>query len=467
MFINFMIRKLLYCCLIFAAVAAATGCTVGKEYSRPATPTNVSYRDTTAADTASLMKWFDIYQDTALRTIIKTTLDSNRDMLTAAARIEEARSQAAIIKANLYPQLTYSASAGGGHAGSDAQEVRGGFQGGALNMFAVLGWEADVWGKLRHNSRSAVAQFLSQVYNRNALMASLVAETATEYFLLRDLDNRLEISNQTLVARKENTRIITDRFNEGYVAEIDKLQALQQEYAVAATIPGIKRQIVSIENSLRLLMGLGPGHVQRGLSNFDQSLSPDIPLGIPSLLLERRPDIIAAEKSMQSQFEQIGVAQANRFPTFSLTGILGFASPQLSTFLSSSGFVANGFVDLAGPIFTFKQRKNAVVVEQRRFEQTYYQYQKTVLAAFGDVDNSLAFYRTFSEEFDMRKAQVDAAENALRLSLARYNDSYTSYTEVIIMQDNLFEAQFAESEALNGKLTAIVQLYKSLGGGWQ
>jgi len=448
-------------------LAVVSGCMTGKKYSKPEAPAVVTYREPVRADTTALAKWFELYQDTVLQNIIRTTLDSNRDLLTAAARIEEARMQSAIIKANLYPQLNYAASAGGGHAGTDAQKVAAGIQGSSFNVFAVLDWELDIWGRLRHNSRAAVAQFLSEVQNRNALQVSLISEVASQYFLLRDLDNRLAIAHQTLVGRKENTRIISDRFSKGYVAEIDKLQALQQEYVVAATIPALQRQIVTIENSIRLLMGMGPGTVARGYSNFDQVVSPDIPVGLPSTLLERRPDIMAAEKSMQAQFERVGAAQANRLPALSMTGILGFASPQLSTFISSSGFVANGFGDLAGPLFNFGQRKNAVIAERQRLEQAYFQYQKTVLRAFGDVDNALTFYRTFTEEYDLRKAQVEAAQKALTLSNARYNNGYTSYVEVILMQDNLFDAQFAESQALNGKLTAVVQLYKSLGGGWQ
>ena len=458
--------KHIYHYLFFSILVLLSGCMVGKKYSKPEAPTGIAYRDTTATDTTSLVKWFDLYQDTALQTIIRTTLDSNRDLLTAGARIEEARMQSAIIKANLYPQLNYSASAGGGNAGSNAQKVAGGIEGSSFNIFGVLDWELDVWGKLRHDSRSAVAQFLAEVENRNALQASLVAEAASQYFLLRDLDNRLAIAQQTLTGRKENTRIISDRFSKGYVAEIDKLQAMQQEFTVAATIPSLQRQIVVVENSIRLLMGMGPGTVSRGYSNFDQSVTPDIPVGIPSLLLERRPDIMASEKSMQAQFEQVGVAQANRLPTISLTGILGFASPQLSSFINSSGLVANGFAGLTGPIFNFGQRKNAVIAQQQRLEQSYRQYQKTVLAAFGDVDNALTFYRTFSEEYNQRKAQVEAAQKALVLANARYDNGYTSYVEVILMQDNLFDAQFQESQALRGKLNAIVSLYKSLGGGW-
>jgi multidrug efflux system outer membrane protein len=398
--------------------------------------------------------------------MIKTAIDSNRDLLAAASRIEEARFQTAAVKSNLYPRLDYSAQAGGGRAGTEAQKVAGGIQGGLLSAFGVLNWELDLWGKVRHATRSALAQYYATVQGRNALQVSLIGEVASEYFLLRDLDNRLVISQQTLSSRHQYTEIITERFNKGYVAEIDKLQAIQQEAIAAATIPAVQRQIVQTENSLRLLMGMGPGSVSRGYSNFDQILSPQIPVGLPSQLLQRRPDIMAAEQSLQAQFEQIGVAQANRFPSISLTGILGFASPELSSFITNKGFVANGFASMTGPIFNFNQKKNLVEVERKRFDQVYYQYQQAVLSAFGDVDNSLTYYKTFSEEYSQRRIEVDAASRALLLSTARYNNGYTSYLEVIIMQNNLFDAQFQESAALQGKLNSIVLLYKSLGGGW-
>jgi outer membrane protein, multidrug efflux system len=458
--------KQIYFYLLLVYLSLLSSCMIGKKYSAPQAPENFSYRDTVVVDTSSLMTWFDLYKDPVLSKMIKATLDSNRDLLTASSRIEEAQYRTAVIKSNLYPFLDYSVSAGGGKAGSDALKVAGGFQGGYLNAAALLNWEIDIWGKLRHANRSAVAQYLSIVQNRNALQVSLIAEVASDYFLLRDLDNRLLISQQTLEGRRENTRIITERFNKGYVPELDKLQAIQQESVAAAEIPSLKRQIVQTENALRLLMGLGPGQAPRGLSLFEQTFTPNIPVGLPSQLLQRRPDIMSAEKTLQSQFEQVGVAQANRFPTFSLTGVLGFASPELGTFLSSSGLVANGFASLTGPIFHFNQRKNQVEVQKRQADQAYYQYQQTVLAAFGDVDNALTAYRTFSEEYTQRTIQADAAGRSLNLSMARYNFGYTSYLEVIIMENNLFDAQFLQSQALQGKLNSIVQLYKALGGGW-
>ncbi len=461
-----MIRKITWV-LLACSTVIGTGCMVGKKYTKPEMPADIVYPNATKTDTSALATWFDVYHDTALQTLIKRTIDSNLDLLTAGARIQEAQAMSGAVKANLYPFLSYQGAIGGGKAGTDATKVNGGVQGGLVNAFGVLNWELDLWGKLRHQSQSAVNDFLASEANRDALQVSLVAEVATDYFLLRDLDNELMISQNTLEGRKKNTQIISDKFNHGYVSELDLLQARQQEAIAATAIPGFRQQITLTENAIRVILGMGPGPIVRGASNYDQILSPDIPVGIPSQLLERRPDIVAAEFALKSQFERIGVAQANRFPTISLTGILGFASPQLSTMLSNQGLVANGFGSIVGPLFNWGQNKKLVEVEKQRTEQLYYQYQKTALNAFADVDNALASYRNLSEQYLAVKQQVDAASRALVLSQARYDDGYTSYLEVIIMQTNLFNAQLLESATLQQKLNSIVSLYKALGGGWK
>ena len=452
--------------MLIMSIVLLAGCMVGKKYNRPAMPADITYPDATKTDTSALATWFEVYHDTALQTLIKMAIDSNRDLLAAGSRMQEAFALSGAVKANMYPFLNYQAAAGGGKAGTDATKVNGGVNGGLLNVFGVLNWELDVWGKLRLQSQSAVDEFLASKANRDALQVSLVAEVASDYFLLRDLDNELMISQNTLEGRKKNAKIISDKFQHGYVSELDLLQAQQQEAITAAAVPGFHRQITLIENAIRVLIGLGPGPIVRGASNYDQILSPDIPIGLPSQLLERRPDVMASEFALQAQFARIGVAEANRFPTISLTGALGFASPQLSTLLSNKGFVANGFGSLVGPLFNWGQNKKLVEVERRRTEVLYYQYQQTTLNAFADVDNALASYRNLDEEHLARKQQVDAATKALMLSQARYDNGYTSYLEVIIMQTNLFDAQLLESNTQQQKLNSIVSLYKALGGGW-
>jgi multidrug efflux system outer membrane protein len=447
-------------------IVSLASCNVNHKFTRPSMPSDVNYHNAVKADTSQVVTWFKLYQDTVLQRMIQTTLDSNKNMLIAVSRIEEARSRASIARASLYPQLSYQAQAETGKAGINARKVAGGIDGGVINGYGVLNWELDVWGKLRAGKRSVVNAYFSTIANRDALKVSLVAEVASQYFLLRDLDNRLIIAQKTLEGRKAYTKIISEKFDKGYVPELDKLMAIQQEADVAAAIPSLERQITGTENSIRLLMGKGPGKVARGYSNFEQSLSPDIPVGLPAQLLQRRPDVLSAEKSLESQFELIGVAKANRFPTLSLTGILGLASPQLSSLVSNSSTVSTGLAGLTGPLFNFNQLKNQVNIEQKRTAQAYYTYQSTVLGALHDVDNSLEYVRTYTQEYNQRKVQANACARALILSEARYDHGFTSFLEVLVQQDNLLTAQLGESAALQGKLNSIVMLYKSLGGGW-
>jgi multidrug efflux system outer membrane protein len=467
--LNHMHKSFIYYLAVFTMLGI-TGCMVGGKFKSPVdtavSPEKYAQVPGTS-DSAVLVKWFELYEDTVLIRYIRTALDSNRNLWRAAARIEQSREIAGIVKANLYPSFGYNASAGGGTAGTEAQKVGGGVENGAFKMYGTMNWEIDVWGKLRNANQAAVNEFLADIENRNALMVSLVGEVASQYFLLIDLDNRLKIAKETLVSRKESTRIITARFDTGYISEIDKLQAEQQEALAAASIPGFERQIVTVQNALRTLMGLPPGPLKRGYELYAQKQGPQIPEGLPSQLLTRRPDIRQAEKKLEAQFNYIGVAKANLYPTISLTGALGFASPSLGTLLSGSGLVANGFGGLVGPIFQFQQNKRRIRVEEFRTKELSYAWEQTVLEAFADVDNSLADYRTYTEELEIRKAQTIASRKALELTRARYNYGFSSYYEVLLQENFLFDAELAESLTIQRKLTSLVQLYKALGGGWE
>lgn len=450
------------------AVAAILlgGCMVGPKYTRPVIDVPGSYSETSDLDTLPLVKWFDLFHDTVLQRIIHTTLENNRDLMTATARIDETRYLVSIARANIYPAFNYSVTAGGGKAGSEAEKIAAGFNSGYWNAGAQLNWEVDLWGRLHRAKRASQQQFLAEIDNRNAVLTSLVAQAATTYFLLLDLDNQLLISRQTWDSRKERTKINTARFEKGYSSEIDMQQAKQQEAVAAASTADLQRQIITVENDLRLLMGMGPGHIARGDSLYHQVLPPDIPTGLPSQLLQRRPDIRSAEESLQAQFEQIGIAQANLFPTLSLTGVLGFASPQLSTLVTSNGFVANGFAGLFGPIFQFNRNKSLVGAQKERTRQAAFQYEQTVLIALGEVDNTLAEARNLAVEYDYLRQQVDAAEKALALTVARYDYGYSSYTEVLIEENFLFDAELQASSVYQQRLAAVVNLYRALGGGW-
>ena len=451
---------------IAASAMIYSSCVVGPQYATPKQNLPKDFGIGIQSDSTSLVKWFDLFGDTALQNIIKTTLQNNKDLATALARVDEARFQLDIIRVNTLPSFGYQVQTGGGKADPNALKVGGGFNSGVNKAFGVLNWELDLWGRLKRSTEAARAQLLAQQSVQNALKLSLVAEAASAYFLLCDLDNRLLIAKRTVESRKESSRIINERFEKGYVAELDKLQAIQQEALVAALIPNIQRQIVQVENTLNVLMARMPQSISRGQSLFSQTIQPAIPVGLPSQLLERRPDIIAAEQTLKAQFQRIGIAQASMFPTLSLTGLLGFASPQLSSMLNG-GFVANGFAGITGPIFQFNQNKNRVLVEQKRTEQVQLQYEQTVIKAFAEVNNALVQNSTYTEEFARRKEQADAASKAYGLSKARYDYGYTSYLEVLIQENSLFDAELQVSALYQQRLNAMVNLYRSLGGGWE
>lgn len=443
---------------------------MGPKFSAPAQQVYIPEKFSQAsgaADSSNLAKWFEIYEDTVLQKYIRTAIDSNRNLLRAAQRIEQSREIAGIVKANLYPWFGYAATAGGGSAGTEAQKIAGGINGGAFKTFGTLNWEVDLWGRLRNLNRAAYNEFLSDIDNRNGLVVSMVAEVATQYFLLLDLHNRTKIAKETLKARQESTRIIAARFDRGYISEIDKLQAEQQEALAAAAIPTFERQIITLQNAIRTLMGLPPGALQTGTALYSQNQGPVIPEGLPAQLITRRPDIRQAEKLLEAQFNNIGVAQALRYPSFSLTGVLGFASPGLSSLVGGGGLVANGFGNLAGPIFEFQRNKRRVRVEEYRAQELAYGWEQTLLQAYADVDNALAEYRTYAEELEIRTALTLAARKSLELIRARYDYGYSSYYEVLIQENYLFDAELAESVTVQKKLNAIVLLYKALGGGWE
>ena len=267
------------------ATLIISGCKVGGSFQQPVVNTPVGYTDAYNTDSTPLVKWFELFKDTALQTIIKTTLDSNRNLLIASSRVLEAQAQFDIIHLNQMPSFNYQLQAGGGTAGTDALKVAGGLNSAAFKASGVMNWEIDLWGKLRGATASARAQMLATIENTNALKVSLVADAASLYFLLRDLDNRLLIAQRTVASRKENTKIITERYSKGYISELDRFQAVQQEAQAEALVPNIKRQIRQTENALNLLMARSYGIIPRGSTNFNQILPPAITFLLQSQLL--------------------------------------------------------------------------------------------------------------------------------------------------------------------------------------
>ena len=453
-------RRILCIALLLLATAS---CKLGPDYRRPVLDTPEDFRGVASEDSLANVDWWEIFQDPVLRELIETALERNQDLLAAAWRIDEARATLGFVKADMYPSFGMQATA---RRTSPSDEALG-FQFDDFNTFgasAGVSWEADLWGKFRRSNESARAQLFATQWGQRALVVSLVSEVARGYFLLRDLDARLEISKNTLESRHKQTVLVRNRFNGGIVSELDVRQAEVQEAIAAVAVPSFERQIVQTENALSLLLGRNPGSVARGADLVKQVLPENPPVGLPSELLQRRPDIRQTEEALHAQLARIGVAQAMRWPSLSLTGALGLQSQELSSFVS--GATWNIGANLTSPLFEFGKNKRRVEIERARTEQAILGYEATILDAFREVQDALVAIRTLREEYAARVMQRDSAKQANRLSWARYDGGVTSYLEVLETERSMFQSELEASRTLQEHFSAVVALYAALGGGW-
>lgn len=442
-----------------------SGCAVGPNFQKPVVNAPSEFRfDLSGQDTVEILSWWELFNDPALDTLVKIALNENRNVRIAASRIEEARANVRYNKANYWPYIGYEANISSGNINNVLTPP------GNTDYFTnyygapVLSWELDFWGKYRRLTESAKADLLAQDYSRRSIMISLISDVATLYFQLLDYDNRLEISRNTLIIRQEYLNIMEERYDKGIVAEIDVNQAQIQEAIAAAAVPQYERAVAQIEHALSILLGRNPGPVLRGIQLEDQAIPPDIPPGLPSTLVQRRPDIMEAEQYVAAQNAMIGYAQAMRFPAFSLTGLLGVASPELSTAALNAAWSVSGTI--FGPIFNFGKNKRRVEMERKKTEQAYLMYDQSVLNAFKETEDALIAVTTYKDELVAVVRQRDAAANAAKLSRARYDEGITSYLEVLDSERTLFDASLNASATLQNRLNSYVDLYKAIGGGW-
>ncbi len=363
-------------------------CAVGPDFQKPETqvPKYFTNYDSLAVDTLVNLKWWEIFNDPILDTLVITALQENKNVNIAISRIEEARANLGFTEADIYPRFDIQGEAKrGNYAGSGIQldsETNGFF------IAPVVNWEIDFWGKFRRANESAQAQYLASEFSLRKIQISLISEVVSTYFLLLDYRERLKISENTLESRMESLRIIQERFNKGIVPEIDLNQAQIQKEIAASTVPLYKRLSVQTENSLSILLGKLPASIKSGNSLDNRDIPPDIPTGLPSQLLVRRPDIAESEYLLQSQNAQIGVAVAKMFPAISLTGLFGLASDDLSTLtVGDPAWSISG--TLLGPLFNFGKNTSRVEVEEAKTQQVLYQYEYTVINAFREVEDAL------------------------------------------------------------------------------
>jgi multidrug efflux system outer membrane protein len=451
-------------------VMASAGCAVGPDYKRPEVPVPATYRGLPAdraveSEQASFgeQKWWDAFQDQALRDLIQTALSLNYDLRIAAARVVEARAQVGIARADQLPTVGAGASIVRQRAPAPpGPPVETTVSQGAVS----LAWELDFWGKFRRATESARASLLAQEWAQRQVVSSLVSDVASAYFELRELDLELEISRQALASREDSlklTRVLADR---GATSLLDVHQAEQLVFAAAASIPDLEGRIEQQENLISTLLGQNPHGVTRGRKLVDQPHALEVPAGLPSSLLERRPDIRQAEQQLVAANAQIGVAKADFFPQISLTAAGGFLSAALSGLFSGPDGIWTFGASAAQPIFEGGKILNRVELAKARTEEAVFSYQRTVQLAFRDVADALIAYRK-SQEFRIQEEQLSrAAEAATTLSRMRYKGGRASYLEVLDSETRSFSAQLSLAQAQLKELLSLVRIYRALGGGW-
>lgn len=457
-------KKILYRFLyILFSITILHGCMVGPKFQQPEIESPGKYIYSTNTDSIINLKWWELFNDSILKSLIDSALINNKDVRIAASRIEEAAFVVGYNRADLLPSIGYSGSATRGNNGQSGAPL---YETG--NLFTGVGnvyWELDFWGKYRRATEAAKAELLASEYGMRSVQIGLISNVAFLYFQLLDYKTRLNISRETLGSRKASLDIISERYNEGIIPEIDLNQAQIQEAIAAANIPFYERLVANMEHALGVLLGKNPGVIESN-DLIDMVIPPDIPVGIPSDLLQRRPDILVAEQLLKAQNARIGVVQAMRFPSIGLTGIFGLASTDLSNLLTGDALVWSLAGDITGPIFNFGKNKRRVEIERERTKQMLLEYEKTVLNAFADVEDALVGVSSVNRELEALQRQLIAAENAASLSRARYDGGVTSYLEVLETERSLFDSQLRTTDAFQRLLNSYVFLYQALGGGW-
>jgi multidrug efflux system outer membrane protein len=445
------------------ALILLSGCAVGPDFKQPVVATPESYRiDTMPVDTVEELKWWELFDDPVLYTLVFTALENNRDLKIAISRIEQARAFLGFTRADQYPRLDIQ---GGANTGNLLGPARSDTTDSSAFIAAPLSWEIDFWGKFRRATAAARAELIASEYGLRTVQLSLVTDVVATYYLLLDFHQRLAISEFTLQSRTKSLDIIQQRFDKGIIPELDLNQAQVQKEIAAAAIPSFQRSIAQTENALSILLGQLPESIETGIDLNSQTLPPDIPTGLPSSLLERRPDVLEAIYLLKAQTENIGIAEALRLPAISLTGSLGIASADLGGLTTSGGAWSLG-AGLLGPIYNFDKNIRRVDIEKALTQQALYRYENTVLTAFREVEDALVEIETYARQIASVGNQLKAAKNANMLSNERYDKGYSSYLEVLETERSLFNVQLQYSDLKQQYLNSYVNLYKALGGGW-
>jgi outer membrane protein, multidrug efflux system len=450
----------------------SAGCALGPNYKRPSIDVPGMYRGTTPQDAAqpapeSLgdQKWWEVFQDKQLQDLIHTALQHNYDVRIAATRILEAQAQLGITRADQLPTISGGASAV--NERNPRTKFFPEYETSANQVDVSMAWELDFWGKYRRATESARASLLATQWAREAIVNTLVSDVAAAYFQLRSLDLQLEISRRTLASRRDSLQLTQTLANGGATAMLDVRQAEQLVFTAAETIPDLERQIEQQENFLSTLLGVNPGPIARGMTLTEQPHVPEIPAGLPSSLLERRPDIREAEAQLIAANAQIGVAKAAYFPQINLTTSAGYQSSALTSLFTGPAGLWSFGGSLVQPIFTGGRIRSNVRFTEARQQEALLTYRQTIQQAFRGVSDSLVEYRKDREFREYQQQLAFSAQDAAQLSEMRYRGGVASYLEVLTNETNYFDAQLGLAQAQLNELAGLVRIYRNLGGGWQ
>jgi multidrug efflux system outer membrane protein len=426
-------------------------------------------RGQATAEAASLadLPWWEIFQDETLRGLVKTALVNNNDLRIAVKRVEQARQLTVQAHAEYMPNVGYEAGISGGKNESlGAPAPSGGLQRGTFAVGLAASWEADVWGRIRRLNEYALANYLASEQGRRGVLLSLVSSVAQAYFELLELDLRLEIAHRGVQAFEGSRKIFQERLEGGTASRLETARAEGALAATAATIPELERQIAIQENEIQLLLGASPGAIAHHGTLLEQTIPPQVPAGLPSELLERRPDVLQAELAVRAANAQIGIATAAFFPKIGLTTLLGRSSSPLEDFTSGRMNVWSVAANLAGPIYAGRglraQKRQAVAA----WEQARIEYEQAALGAFRDVSNALITREKLEAVRDRQVEAVKAFQTAVEVSQQRYLAGKSGYFEVLEAQQQLVPAEDALAQTELERRLVIVQLYHALGGGW-
>ena len=447
------------------------GCAIGPNYKRPAVAEPQTFRGQAMAEAASLADapWWEVFQDPILKTLIQEALRNNYDVRIAAARVQEARANFRVSRSDLYPSLDYGAGVSRSKITPGVAGSPGGPAPNATNFYygaLTASWEVDIWGRIRRSNEAAWATFLATEDARRGVWLTLVSDLAQAYFELLALDVRLQIARNSTDAYQRTYDLFLDRFNMGAASKLETSRAQGALGEAQANIPQLESDIVAKENQISILLGTTPGPILRGKPMYEQPVVPAVPAGLPSTLLERRPDLRQAEQQLVSANARIGVAKAEFFPKLSLTALFGTASPEVSALTGGSATIWAVAGMFSGPLFNAGRTLGSYRASIAQWEQARLQYEQAVLGALREVSDALTALGKLTDAETGQDTAVKALAEAVEHATDRYRQGLANYFEVLEAQQQLYPAQNTLAQIRLNRLVAYVQLYKRLGGGW-